>query len=233
MKKLFSALACVLLLCGPAHAAVLSFEYTAVVSFGVSSDENGDDWNVARINGAEIVAGNTVRGSFSYDTSTPVWFQWKPTDTYFLGGGSMSLLVLENGFSFNSTAADLPQMAVLNDSTSYGGTMDSFSITSHTYYENAVPPLVATFSMFDYSGSAFSSGGLPTEFDVSRFQQKSVNLTYTHGDYTNQFDANITSLRLVNDVPEPATMATLISGLVLLFALRQLRRKPDGRRPAC
>lgn len=230
MKKLICALTCGIALCGSANAALVTFQYSAVVVDTVTSDASGYNWDASLINGFRTVVGNNVRGTFSYDTATPVWFQWKPQATYYLGDGGMSLDVVENGFSFLSTSADIPQKEIFNDFREYGENLDSFGISSHTFAQNKVPPLVATFSLFDYTGTALATNQLPAQLDLSRFQQNTVVMDYNFGDNWSQFTANVTSLELVSDVPEPTTTASFVTGLLMLLASGRFRTRNSSLR---
>jgi hypothetical protein len=226
MKKVIFALACVIAMCSPAQAALVTFQYTAVVNFGATDDENGSSFEFAAINGYTIVPGNTVRGYISYDTSLPVWFNRNLAESYYKGGaGGMALDVVENGFSFRSTSADVLQMGVTNDRTFFGMTTDSFGFSSHTYRMEDTPPLSATFFLHDATATAFNSKALPSQLDLSRFQQANVILYYTLGANSAQFTANITSLALVNDVPEPSTLLSMGTALALLFAFGRYRTR--------
>lgn len=230
MKKLFCALACGIAFCSPVQAALVTFQFSAVIVRAVITDDPDDfDWNSATIEGLTFEAGNTVHGRVSYDTSLPVW-QGKrsiPGQTSYKGTGGISLNVVENGFSFSSTSADIPQMHVSNDRPSSTSKIDGFGFVSHTTPRDVVTPLVASFSVVDYTGTAFDSTALPSDLDLSRFQDHELGLYYynANGENWAQWAADITSLELVNEVPEPATLASLLTALALLIALGRHRAR--------
>ncbi|HEY0065373.1 MAG TPA: PEP-CTERM sorting domain-containing protein [Telluria sp.] len=95
------------------------------------------------------------------------------------------------------------------------------TFTSHTT-SGFVPRLKASLGLYDDTGTAFNTSGLPTQLTLNNFQQHDITMYYFDGQYKSQFGADLTSLKRVNDVPEPASGALLASGLALLVAARRL-----------
>jgi hypothetical protein len=75
MRRYLLALAIACSLCGAANAAIVSFEYTAVVTIAVTDGPGGFNWGSAQFDGHTVATGNTVRGLLTYDTATPTWFR--------------------------------------------------------------------------------------------------------------------------------------------------------------
>jgi hypothetical protein len=67
---------------------------------------------------------------------------------------------------------------------------------------------------------------LPSNLDLSLFEQHTVILDFNRDGAWAQFTADLLTLERVNDVPEPATPATVMAGLTLLaFVCRVRHRK--------
>jgi hypothetical protein len=226
MRKYLLALAIACSLCGAANAAIVTFGYTAVVTIAATDGPGGFNWGSAQFDGNTVVTGNTVRGMLSYDTATPTWLQPRPGVQLYRGGfGEFSLNVLENGFSFQSTSTDYPQLQVGNNSAQYHGSTDWFAFSSYKYETDDLPVYSASFSLFDRADTAFDSMALPSNLDLSLFEQHTVVLDFDRAGAWAQFTADLLTLERVNEVPEPATAATVMAGLTLLAFVRRASRR--------
>jgi hypothetical protein len=219
MRKYLLALISGALICAPLQAAVISFEYSGIVSIATTYANETVTWGSAEFGQSIIVEGNHVSGTISYDTDTARWFQRGGIDFY-KGVGASTLKVLENGFAFASTSADVPQLQVGNNSASYRG-YDHFGFASHTYANGSEPTYSLNFGLFDKTGSAFSSNLLPTHLELSQFHQSTVIAYYYAPGIESQFTADLISLNRANEIPEPASLALMLSFIVLIFSKRR------------
>lgn len=220
MTKFLAVLACAISLCGSTNAAVLKFQYTGTVSSAFTETAEGFA-DIARIDGFEVQAGNTARGTVTYDTSNPIWFVPQRPLIVYQGHGEITATVLENGFSLATLASEHHQMNVGNDSSLYGGSSDFFSVSGVSTDSSGALVRLVDFFLYDGTGTAFESQELPTKLDLSRFQQADLTVSYVNGDYWTQFTVDIGSLELVTEVPEPASGALLFAGLGLLLGVRR------------
>lgn len=227
MRTLFSlaALAAACFITGTAGAEVITYQFTATVSAGnVFYPDGSDDPDVAQMGDLQVVAGNTVTGRFSYDTAMPKWFAPRPNLQMYLGGqGALSLQVVQNGWRFDSSAADRPQAGVSTDGGMYRDGSDHFSFTSHTHDGDHLPPYVAGLLFYDKDGTAFDTTAMPAALDLRMFEQATLDVQYYGPAFQSQFYAQLTSLERVAAVPEPANAAMMLAGLALLSGVCRLR----------
>ena len=222
MKKIILTLISFFTFLGTANAALLTFQYSGVVTDTYYSDKNGFDPNIAHIDGYDVLRGYAVGGTLFYDSSNSLWLTHRLGFNAYLGTGSISVEISRNGFLFQSSSADNPQFLVGNNSRLYNGA-DFFTFSSFTAFD--VPELYATFFLVDSTGSVFSSAALPTELDLSRFSQRTLTQYFQRGEIESQFTANITSLKLINAVPEPSSALLLLLGFgFLIYSTKLLPR---------
>ena len=224
MKKLLFALACLTSFHSVAHAALVRYAYTGVVYIAGTDSPTAYVSGVAALDdGYSVFEGNTVTGTITYDTDTALWVSTGRNVDYYKGIGASTLDVIENGFHFASTSADNPQLQVADNTDMYDGSVDLFGFSSHTYRRGAEPRYVLGFGVFDFTGTAFQSKALPPLLELDRFQQRDVTFYYYGDDVKSQFSAEINSLKLVSEVPEPATPALVFAGIALLVGLRRFK----------
>ena len=218
MKFIKASLAAVVtaLAFGSAQAEVVTFEFTATVSgifqFDPSLPLLADSVNVL---GSTIRNSETLHGTMSYDTSAPIWVIQKRAAVplvFYKDMGSMTL-TFHDGLHFDSAAtAETPQISVGDNSTTYrGADTFGFSTASRITAEQN-----ASLFLVDRSGTALGSTSLPSDLDLSRFNQRTLYYYFGSGEQAIEVDATITSLQLLSAVPEPDTYLMLAGGLGLL-----------------
>jgi outer membrane autotransporter protein len=98
-------------------------------------------------------------------------------------------------------------------------------------------PLVAVgFELRDFTRTAFPNDTIPLSFDLSKFQQRKLNLVFSDGTHFTEFFTDVTALALVNSVAGPNVadpiMAPSLANPVTINAIvispRLLPLLPDG-----
>ncbi|MYM21610.1 PEP-CTERM sorting domain-containing protein [Duganella sp. FT135W] len=215
IKSMLAATATVLTL-GSAQAEVITYEFTATIT-SIAQFDPSLPFRVDSVNilGNTVRTYDTVHGIMSYDTSAPIWTIQKRVPVpivFYKDMGHMSLS-FQGGLNFDSTAfPETPQMAILNNSTTYeGGDGISFSTASRID-----PDQHANIFLFDQTGTAFNNTALPTNLDLNRFDQRSLTYDFGSDDHTIEVSATVTSIQLISAVPEPSTGMLMMAGLSLL-----------------
>ncbi len=231
MHKVLLSLLSAFALAAPAQASLINIEYTARLS-GISVRDVLDDGNVnihaeqsVNIGGSAINYGEKITGYLTYDTDTPYFSPGYGTDPDTAiyqgnGPGNRMRLQFDGGFAFSA----LPGQGV-----SFG----IFNNAAYTYGEDAWmawanngPWDWASLTMFDPSGNMFNDASLARpSFELAR----SAFLNVGHADpVSGQIIYLVAGLDSFQQVPEPATLATVAAGLGLLAVTR--RRKAAGKR---
>lgn len=237
--KLYAAVAiAAAALSGTATAAVVRYTFTAVVNDlyeydnATSAIVHVDSSNFA---GGPVALGNLVQGQFSFNTDAPLsGYQPTPptTGTYLLYDldpslSSMSFTIGTLGFISGSTLAPLGQVA--NNASNVSG-WDVFSYSASKAYD----PIMfqsGGISLFDSSGTAFSSPSLPSSLNLSSFSYRQLSagwLRQADGDQL-LLSATLLSLDPVAAVSEPSSHALLAAGLL---GIAWVRRRLSGARSA-
>jgi hypothetical protein len=103
-------------------------------------------------------------------------------------------------------------MQIADNATSYRGA-DAFGFDTAT---GITSEQRAGLFLRDSSGTAFDNTTLPSNLDLSRFNQRTLDYHFGADEQAIEVDATITSLQLLSAVPEPDTYLMLASGLGLL-----------------
>lgn len=220
----------------PAKAEVLTFNFTGAITTVEVNDQNTTS---SSLNGTSISVGHTIKGTFSYDTKTPVGVA-EPWKVGYWSNGSpnnFGFTIDQSGFSFQQSSS-------------------AYSTNPAIYYENysgssvTMRTLVERFDLKNYAwNDAFAlfftshpdssmpltpsmlTSVSPTAFLDRTFRYRYSNYaipTATGSASSLQVNGTITSLQLVTQpVPEPATYAMLLAGLAsigLVAHRRQARR---------
>jgi hypothetical protein len=231
LRKFVSASAAVLFaalfLTGPADAGVITFNFTATFT---SVQDTGDVSTLPNL-AAGLVVGQSISGSFSYDTSI-AGFNTGANTSY--NGATLSATlpsgVVSSGPSTTTTTIQHNALA------------DQLFLSASLIFSSLVGPDLETLgavSLYDPTGTAFSSVDLPTSIDLNTFSSK----TYTVQEdayyiYSVAPDTNIgfVGSRFINfdltslsvaAVPEPSTWALMLVGFAGIgFMAYRRKSKP-------
>lgn len=218
MNKLLLALACASAV--PAHAEIVSFDYTAVISTlrqGPAADQlEGRAVVSTNLFPGALRVGDSVHGRLSYDTSTPQFSSSATSVTYAWGYNTQSTLLSDNsgqGWSVGGWSA----LSVTN-----GQYSDSFTISN----QQPGPWNSISFLFSDPKGTAWSTLNIPVALDPADFYQAEVHSSWTIGSENIKVGGFITSMTRVSPVPEPATWALLAAGLAMVGGSVRSRTAP-------
>lgn len=219
------------LLASTAHAEVVVFDYTAVVTGLI--ENFGEPVDSFMVDGTTIKAGYTFSGSFTIDLATPGYDNHpdSPSRGYFAQyrgsfGNVADMTVAETGYRFDSRPASYYGSGFEVGNSPEG---DSFFyesgnlIYSGAHYRSEY----VMFNLSDPSGQMLDSVGAPRQLSIP--EDGSATMRYylslsEAGKYWTA-SANLTSLRLhTSPVPEPSTWAMLGLGLAAVGAAARRRR---------
>lgn len=232
LKHWIGALAS-LVIAGQASATVLHFTFTAVVNDVWEYDKAGETYThlgTSNFAGSPITLGNLVHGTFSFNTDAPLSLYQPDTPAsgsykiYSLDSkaASLSFSVGSAGFTSGSTLPPLAQVA--NNASTLSG-WDTFFFSAYKAYD-PVMFQSADIALFDKTGTAFSTGTLPTALDLADFHYKQLSAAWLRQADGNQMhiEASLTSLVAIAPVPEPASYALLMVGLLAIRGVARQRK---------
>jgi hypothetical protein len=220
--KMVFAVALAALTTASAHAEIVTFEFTAVVSKIFQLDPT-----LPFMTDSVVIKDSTVRtsdivhGTFSYDTSAPVWLTPRPDTAVYKDLASLTF-AFQGGLKFEpATTPGSSQVSVQNNRNYAGDTrfLDSIGIATGVLENES-----ASFFLVDDQGIAFNSTSLPSRLTLSQFSQRTLTYDIGPDDTRVSVEAEITSLNAVTAVPEPSSYVLLLSGLALLGWRRRAAR---------
>ena len=213
-----------------ASAEVLTFDYVALASKTVYfTDGTETTVQSVRVDGSTINTGDTLRGSFSIDLTTPLTY-YHQTDGQVSG-------------SYNTKDAGSPNLIGFSDLQSgYGYAPHTDEFLHLTIYDG-VPGLREDAMVMGHgsgphsiqlvfnqdAGTLFSS----TSLDVTRSLVGANGvLSYSYTDYLRngtvsivRADLTSVTLRSISPVPEPSAYAMLLLGVATVAAIGRRRRQ--------
>ncbi len=228
MKKLPLFLAA-LALTGTANATVLQFDFTAKIQEMVEFSPlsfSGGLVNSSSLSGSTVSVGDVIRGHFSYDTTTGQFGSFSGMAMYAAPAAqnALSAAIGQQAMALDAPLSSSTNVQVANNAANLHGA-DSFGIANVS--ANQVASQMMALSLFDSSGTAFSTNALPASLDFAAFNSSSFYYTYSSTATHAMMGANgmLTSLTVspvsgggnsITPVPEPETYAMLLAGLGLL-----------------
>ena len=243
MKPVIQVLAVGLACClgSAVQAAVLTYSYQARVSSIV--ENAGPDAPFVYVSqsgfaGTPVALGDTVTGSFQYDTSVRLGNYQPPqqagVDNRMYDSGEndyISYVDNQTGLAFTSSLAlNWLGLNQVRDSVPVPGgyAADYFGMTRGAMTDTMFSS--ATIFMDDIFGNAFQSAAMPTQLSLAAFQGTTLSgsfLRLSDKAYMS-FSAEMTSLERV-EVPEPDSAALFAIAAGGLFGLRRMRRTTRAR----
>lgn len=187
-----------------------------------------------------IPVGSDFSFTFSYNQSQPIHDQYLAVTEY---DAPFALSGKLGDRTFTGTAS----LIMLNDNLPGEGDDQFYLFISELVYGNSTEysPQVITennpfpgsdyylnrfeIKLTDSTGTAFSGGALPSTLSFSSFDSTSFNVSYhdrnsvsdESDDVSTEFSGAFNSVRQINAVPEPATMAALALGASALLRRRR------------
>jgi hypothetical protein len=227
------AAAAFLLASSIANANVVSYDFTANITSVTEKDLTTGQFVTmpsSSFVGTPISVGQTLDGSFFYDTNTPLNTYQPPAQTsgsYQLYSGPFT----NSGISYSIKGSGVQlapgQVAysnlvqVADNASSYTGS-DVFSL-GDTYFEGSTYMRGASILLSDFSGKVFNSSSIPQSLNFGDFSYGSFNSNWyriADGGFMT-FTANVATLTPHADAPEPSALLLMVLGLGSLALLRR------------
>jgi hypothetical protein len=196
----------------PADAAAITFNFTATFS---SVQDTGDVSSLPDL-AAGLVVGQTISGSFAYDTSVVAGYNDGISASY--NGAALSATlpsgVVSSGPSTTTTTIQ------------HNAPADQLFLSAGLISPGSVGPffvVLGAVQLYDPTGTAFSSVDLPTSIDLNTFSSKTYSVqesAYYIYSVAPDFNEGFIGRRFINfdltslsvAVPEPSTWAIMILG---------------------
>lgn len=176
---------------------------------------------------ALVNVGDTITGTFSYDTNATLITTNQRTYYYSPSPATPQTYSLSLGgeiFKYSTPAPPAPPDGGGINITEGGGSFSAFTSFSGQFSANSYVHNSFYFYFQDVGGQALTSHALPTDLDLSKFSIRQFQLT-DNGDIRLALLATVTSLT----VPEPASLNMAGTAAAVGLGIWACRRK---RHPA-
>jgi hypothetical protein len=229
--KLKLLLASALLTAGTAQAAILTYEYTAVIdTLQKTTESDGDHGVMVDVNSTSLVFGQpitkseVVHGQIKFDTNS--WinpYYSTPTATNYSSFFNLPYIEFAAGSFGHKVPYGYTGFVNVKNTPTGDEFNTSFSLSSGWGGRSL------GLSFTDPTGSVFSSTQIPTSLNLSDFASANFFFSYADNGYLTRVEVggHLTSLQLISaPVPEPTTISMLLAGMGLIgVAARKKRRQ--------
>jgi len=238
MKNLFAALLLSAVVI-ESSAAPVTFEFSAVISsLNYTNYDTGDQLSLSAssVPGASVAIGDIFTGSLTYETNAaiPSHFPWIPKhDPELAYGfpvkmGSATYVNERHDIVFNTDKGPNQSsmyVTVINAAPG-SGRSDKVSFSPGSEYVQDEYHHFS-FNFYDRQALALSDLALPTDFNLSAFNDNTMVMFWHTGPESLYAQASVThfSLLSTSPVPEPTTGLMLLMGLGLVACTHKARRK--------
>lgn len=214
----------------PAHAAVVSFNFTATIWDGLQTDDDGlgsSQVYSSDFSGHTISLGDHIVGSFSFDAGRATPAMPQPADAsamrryYNLPGFTLRYTIVPSGATFADNGA--PASAWVENGTPHFGP-DIFSATATAAHLGGMQR-ASGLTWFDNSGRALPDVSMPSSLNPGQFDRRDLFGSWQRDSdgHAYSFIASMDTL-VAAPVPEPHQAAMLLAGLGALAWLARRRR---------
>jgi hypothetical protein len=221
-KELAAGMLAAMAWMGSAQATVQTYDFTAVVQdvtsiigYTVSSSGEGKD------PGTVINSGDIVTGRFSFDDAMPYWspFPDPSVDPQSSASRSYSYMTIPNTTSLEYTIASIGfsfsnyyGSVTVENNANLGTDVFRVEGSRGTTYDDTTAGSIA---LINSTGTLFSNGTIPKALSLSDFDRTFMEARWNRPSDGGVVWANsvMTSLTRVEEVPEPASVALLITAL--------------------
>jgi hypothetical protein len=183
-------------------------------------------------------AGDAITIALRYDPATPDLMAPSPSQA---GYAYLAFDLRFGGYAASFGTQYPNSIGVLNNVDQGLGLADAFGASA---FETGAGPAVAGlplqqgfFTLWDFLQTAFANTALPVAPSFDAFSYRVAGLTFCSntgcgvGSNMSTVYARITSMAVTTAVPEPATAALVLAGMLVLAAaaVRRCRHEPQGR----
>jgi hypothetical protein len=166
--------------------------------------------------GGQIHYGDTITGTYTYDTSTPNSEQSTSEGVYWHYSAPYGVSFTVDGFNFRTDSDNVLFSVGIGDNIPTLGDIYSFDSHNNLPLSNGVSVNNIAWQLTDSSKSALSSDALPTTAPNLANWDMDYGLNVSGGSLNNNYFHLVANITSATVVPEPATLLLMVSGLLLL-----------------
>jgi hypothetical protein len=212
-----------------AHASVVTYDFSATIYKMKEWLPNIGYLDVASsvLPSVQVNMGNTVIGSFSYDTQAQFHDTIIPADTkMFVSAGKigMNFTVVESGLSYVSE----PNSAYVAIANNAPASADQDEFLIGTWNEIYPSPVYQNghITLWDSSSTVFSGWTIPSTLSLTDFSQSFMSGTFHVEGGEMYFQAALNALTPhVANVPEPQTLLLMLLGVGMILSMAQGKQR--------
>lgn len=203
------------------YASLITYNYTANLSqlhyiecftYSLAGDciQRKDVYpdTMPGLSGTELVLGDTISGSFTYDPNTSISYFDGPRAAYSNSIGGMSINIGEPDLELNSGA--WIDMKLVNDSP-----IGQDNVLFRGWFGDGRGDMIVDVVFADNTANLVDSYDLPSDLSLDDFSYTNLNISVYNPDYFGtDFYFVQGSFTALYKVPEPHTLALFFVGLI-------------------